>query len=283
MKQIPKNNRNRQRSGRRPSGGGGGGGNNVGHNLNRVYESNGPEGRVRGTAQQLIEKYSTLGRDAMTTGDRIVAENFLQHAEHYQRIVATALAAEAEAQERRQQQQAAQQEHQNRSQNGNGQQSNQNPSHGNGNGQHRGNGASEPHQPRHERAESPQIAAAPIPSETAVERPAPAPVPRPETIAEANTPERHDPLAGDPRLKRDEAKAPEVAVSAASSDAEPAQAVPRKRRIAPKRPVKAEADPSIETAPVAVDDEAPAAPKKRGRPRKKVAEADIPVEPNEAG
>jgi len=92
MKQIPKNNRNRQRSGRRQGGGGGG---NNGHNLNRVYESAGPEGKVRGTAQQIIDKYSTLARDAMTSGDRIVAENFFQHAEHYQRIVAAALVAEA--------------------------------------------------------------------------------------------------------------------------------------------------------------------------------------------
>ncbi|MEL6479755.1 MAG: DUF4167 domain-containing protein, partial [Pseudomonadota bacterium] len=59
---------------------------------NRVYESAGPEGKVRGTPQQIIEKYLTLARDAQTSGDRVVAENFLQHAEHYQRILIQAQA-----------------------------------------------------------------------------------------------------------------------------------------------------------------------------------------------
>jgi hypothetical protein len=59
--------------------------------MNRVYESAGPEGKVRGTPQQIIDKYQTLARDAQTSGDRVVAENFLQHAEHYQRILLEAM------------------------------------------------------------------------------------------------------------------------------------------------------------------------------------------------
>jgi len=52
-----------------------------------VFDSNGPDVRIRGTAHQVCEKYLTLARDAASAGDRIVAENYLQHAEHYQRII----------------------------------------------------------------------------------------------------------------------------------------------------------------------------------------------------
>ncbi len=54
------------------------------------FDSHGPEVRVRGTAQQVFDKYLALGRDATTTGDRIIAENMFQHAEHYSRILALA-------------------------------------------------------------------------------------------------------------------------------------------------------------------------------------------------
>jgi len=60
--------------------------------LTRNYESNGPDVKIRGSAQQIAEKYSTLARDAMSAGDRVVAENYLQHAEHYNRIIAAAQA-----------------------------------------------------------------------------------------------------------------------------------------------------------------------------------------------
>src|SRR3954471_16826801 len=60
--------------------------------LTRNYESNGPDVKTRGSAQQIAEKYSTLARDAMSAGDRVVAENYLQHAEHYNRIIAAAQA-----------------------------------------------------------------------------------------------------------------------------------------------------------------------------------------------
>ena len=55
--------------------------------LNRVYESNGPDVKIRGSANQIAEKYVTLSRDAHSSGDRVGAENYLQHAEHYFRIV----------------------------------------------------------------------------------------------------------------------------------------------------------------------------------------------------
>ncbi|MCY4480216.1 MAG: DUF4167 domain-containing protein [Rhodospirillales bacterium] len=53
-----------------------------------TFESNGPEGKIRGTAFQVIEKYQALAQDALSSGDRIGAENFFQHAEHYYRVVA---------------------------------------------------------------------------------------------------------------------------------------------------------------------------------------------------
>ena len=60
--------------------------------LTRSYESNGPDVKIRGSAQQIAEKYLTLARDAQSSGDRVMAENYLQHAEHYNRIIAAAQA-----------------------------------------------------------------------------------------------------------------------------------------------------------------------------------------------
>src|ERR687889_2482291 len=58
--------------------------------LTRSYESNGPDVKIRGTAQHIAEKYSQLARDAQASGDPVAAENYFQHAEHYYRIIATA-------------------------------------------------------------------------------------------------------------------------------------------------------------------------------------------------
>jgi hypothetical protein len=60
--------------------------------LTRSYESNGPDVKVRGTALHIAEKYMQLARDAQSSGDRVQAENYLQHAEHYYRIVSAAQA-----------------------------------------------------------------------------------------------------------------------------------------------------------------------------------------------
>lgn len=58
--------------------------------INRVFDSSGPDGKVRGTPQQIIEKYNQLHRDAQLSNDRVNAENFAQHAEHYLRMLAEA-------------------------------------------------------------------------------------------------------------------------------------------------------------------------------------------------
>jgi len=65
------------------NGGGGGGGGGA----HRNFDSNGPDVKIRGTASHIFERYCQLARDANSSGDRVAAENFLQHAEHYYRIM----------------------------------------------------------------------------------------------------------------------------------------------------------------------------------------------------
>jgi hypothetical protein len=84
--------RGRNRNHKSHSGGGGGGGGGGHHHnpLTRVYESNGPEVKIRGTAHHIAEKYLQLARDAQSASDPVTAENYFQHAEHYSRLIATA-------------------------------------------------------------------------------------------------------------------------------------------------------------------------------------------------
>jgi hypothetical protein len=58
--------------------------------LTRVYESNGPDVKIRGTANHIADKYIQLARDAQSSGDPVAAENYYQHAEHYFRLIAAA-------------------------------------------------------------------------------------------------------------------------------------------------------------------------------------------------
>jgi hypothetical protein len=58
--------------------------------LARNYESNGPDVKIRGTAAHIAEKYMSLARDALASGDMVTAESYLQHAEHYNRIIMAA-------------------------------------------------------------------------------------------------------------------------------------------------------------------------------------------------
>ena len=53
--------------------------------MTRVFESNGPDIKIRGTASHIAEKYLQLARDARSSGDPVAAENYYQHAEHYLR------------------------------------------------------------------------------------------------------------------------------------------------------------------------------------------------------
>lgn len=83
----------------------------VGNIVNRVFDSSGPEGKVRGTPQQIIDKYNQLALDAQLSNDRVATENFQQHAEHYLRMLADAL---KEQQDRQAQFQQNQQQNQQR-------------------------------------------------------------------------------------------------------------------------------------------------------------------------
>ncbi|MEL6587064.1 MAG: DUF4167 domain-containing protein [Pseudomonadota bacterium] len=107
MRSSKSRSRNKNRN-NRPSGG------NI---VNRVFDSSGPEGKVRGTPQQIIDKYNQLARDAQLAGDRVAVENFQQHAEHYTRMLA---AAQKEIEARQQQNQQNQQGNQQAPQQGQG-------------------------------------------------------------------------------------------------------------------------------------------------------------------
>ena len=82
MRPNNQNNKNRQRSRN--------GGRKHVNPLSRNFESNGPDVKVRGNAAHIAEKYLQLARDAQSSGDSVMAENYLQHAEHYFRIVSSA-------------------------------------------------------------------------------------------------------------------------------------------------------------------------------------------------
>lgn len=86
MRPNQQNNKNRSR-GRNNNGG-----RKHGNPLSRNYESNGPDVKVRGNAAHIAEKYLQLARDAQSSGDSVMAENYLQHAEHYFRIISAAQA-----------------------------------------------------------------------------------------------------------------------------------------------------------------------------------------------
>lgn len=79
MRQAQQNRRGRSRGGRKPQ-----------NPLARSYESNGPDVKIRGTAAHVAEKYMSLARDALASGDLVAAESYFQHAEHYNRIIMAA-------------------------------------------------------------------------------------------------------------------------------------------------------------------------------------------------
>ena len=102
------------------------------NNPNRTFDSSGPEIKIRGSAAHVYEKYLQLARDANSAGDRVMAENYLQHAEHYYRLMSAAQA--------QQQQQYQSQQTQHGQPNGNG-----GPNRGPQNGEnHYNNGGSGP-------------------------------------------------------------------------------------------------------------------------------------------
>jgi hypothetical protein len=92
------NNRQRSRGGRNGGGGGGGGHHHKQHhvhnpnrppNRNQIFDSSGPDVRVRGNAHQVFDKYQALAREAASSGDRVMAEAYWQYADHYFRLIQT--------------------------------------------------------------------------------------------------------------------------------------------------------------------------------------------------
>lgn len=174
----------------------------LGNIVNRVFESSGPEGKVRGTPQQIIEKYLTLARDAQLSHDRVAEQSFLQHAEHYTRMLGEAQREMAERQPQS---------------NGNGQHGHQGGQNGGG---HQGGYAQQgraqddeqprEHQPRDQARTEPRPE--PRPEPRAEHRPDPAPVDEapalPDPVGEeaetgpVETPEAADTTEAKPRSRR---------------------------------------------------------------------------------
>uniref|UniRef100_UPI001A8F49BE DUF4167 domain-containing protein n=1 Tax=Paracoccus shandongensis TaxID=2816048 RepID=UPI001A8F49BE len=94
----------------------------LGNVVNRVFDSSGPEGKVRGTPQQIIDKYLTLARDAQLSGDRVAEQAFLQHAEHYTRMLGEAQKEMADRQQFHQNRQDGEDGRESQPYGGNGQQ-----------------------------------------------------------------------------------------------------------------------------------------------------------------
>ena len=110
----PQRSRTRSKNNRNRPNNNSGGGTNV---VNRVFDSSGPEGKVRGTPQQIIDKYNQLARDAQLSNDRVATETFQQHAEHYMRMLSEAtreMEVKREEQERQNRERQIEQDRQNR-------------------------------------------------------------------------------------------------------------------------------------------------------------------------
>ncbi|OAN69099.1 hypothetical protein A8B78_21795 [Jannaschia sp. EhC01] len=216
-------NRSRSKGNRNRNGQGGG---NI---VNRVFDSSGPEGKVRGTPQQIVDKYNQLTRDAQLSNDRVAAESFQQHAEHYTRMLAEAMR-EQEAKQAQHQanqqgnqgggnQQGGQQGGQQGQQNNDQQGGNQGDSKGGnqgGNRRNRGGGGND-QQPEEQTAEQPRADAEAQGSFDAVIEPAKADSGLVETPESTPKPKR-------PRTRRRKADAPaKDAPEAGGGDDKPPQ------------------------------------------------------------
>ncbi len=195
----------------------------LGNIVNRVFDSSGPEGKVRGTPQQIIDKYLMLARDAQLSNDRVAEQNFLQHAEHYTRMLGEAQRELGREHEMRQGQpgEGGQGAGQNAGQNGGqgwSQNGNQNGG-GQGGGQNGGQGGERhPHRPRHEdRAERDGAA------------PRPAALPREEEADEGPG------LVETPEARMAQVRSAPMMPDLPQPEAEPAPA-PAKKPRGPRKP-----------------------------------------------
>ncbi len=249
----------------RPNNGGGGSGsggfsrnqqNGIPLNRNHVFDSSGPEMRLRGTAQQLHEKYTQLARDASSGGDRVTGEAYYQHAEHYFRIISAINQAQGQSTPAPQN---GQQSGYNNGSQGQGQSNGQNEYRrpAQPQGSYNGNGYNQEQEPAESRGFEPR------------------PAPRPEY--QERRPERPREMPAEVRYDRPidissalEAEL-EAAVATPTAYAEqPAATV--QERAAPVEP-PAPAPRSIPIATAAPEEAAVPAPRRRGRPRLQKPEA----------
>ena len=229
----------------------------IGNIINRVFDSSGPEGKVRGTPQQIIEKYLALARDAQLGNDRVAEQNFLQHAEHYTRMLG-----EAQRELDREQEERSRNYQQNGNQNGgNAQQGGQNGN-GNGNG-YRERPEREPREPqqpdpvRFEDAPQPRYEGAPVLMPdffaAAAEDDGPGLVETPETRQpEPPRPEKRSPAQRPVEAAAAPAEpAPEAAPASAKAETPKPEAAPKPRSRAPRKPRtdKPKADRPAEAPP----------------------------------
>lgn len=164
--------------------------------VNRVFDSSGPDGKVRGTPQQIIDKYTQLARDAQLSNDRVAAENFQQHAEHYLRMLGEA---QREIDARRDQEQAQQAQRDRQQQ----QQQNNNNSNQGGQPQNSQPGGGD--QPQPQSQPQPQQPEAPVEAASPEAKPVEKPEAKPESqprirrprTPRAEQPAREDSTSGD--------------------------------------------------------------------------------------
>lgn len=252
----------------------------IGNIINRVFDSSGPEGKVRGTPQQIIDKYLMLARDAQLSNDRVAEQNFLQHAEHYTRMLGEAMREQAREQEQRQPQ--PQQQGANGYNQGGYGQAGQGQG-GNGNGQG-GNGQGSGPRDRADQRADDQPEAAPLTAMTEDDGPGLVDTPEMRVQPGADSrPARTEPrpdLRGEPRQDvrpprgpRPDRHGEKPARTEGSAKAAAGKPV---RDAAPADPA-----PAVETAPEATAGEKPArsAPRSRGPRKPRAAAGETTPEP----
>lgn len=227
----------------------------LGNIINRVFDSSGPEGKVRGTPQQIIDKYLMLARDAQLSNDRVAEQNFLQHAEHYTRMLSEAQREMQREQELRQSQNPGQNP---------GQNSGQNPGQGGSQNGERGQNGRERYDTRQDRGADMSDSAGYVLDDESdadaglVETPETRGPAREETRSQARdmseaAPRRRAPAA--PAARGAETAAP----ASAAENAAPEDAAPRKDRgpRGPRRPREKREDAAA-GSDTRGDDQAPA-------------------------
>jgi Domain of unknown function (DUF4167) len=266
----------------------------VGNVVNRVFDSSGPQGKVRGTPQQIIDKYNQLTRDAQLSNDRVAAENFQQHAEHYTRMLSEAM---REQQERRDQQEAQQRERQQAQQARHNERrqdrSDDQPRH---NGRRHERDGDQPRagtseqlqeQPQEQPVEQPRELPVEQPREMPAEQPREIPVEQPSEVP-AEQPREIPSDPSQPSYSAEISPQPDVIDIGTESDSglvETPEEAPKPKRVAkPRKPrvrkaavPKADANADV-NAPVQAEAEVKVAPKPRTKPE--AAPAAAPEKPD---